>query len=93
MTDKVDDGGPAFPGKRYTGQVEYVEGVGNRYIHEPTEGMSLRDYFAAKAMASLLGCGVPSKATADTFKDFSVAEYISTQAYEMADEMLKARES
>ena len=58
---------PAFPNPRW-------EGWG-----EPQQGMTLRDYFAAKAMQTMLqGSG--------TFE--SHAEY----AYKMADFMLKARE-
>ena len=54
--------------------------------------MSLRDYFAAKAMQAFLVNPLPSKETAEKFKGFTVAEFISTRSYEMADEMLKARE-
>jgi len=43
------------------------------------EGMDLRDYFAAKAMQALID------------NDGLFSE-ISTQAYEIADAMLKARE-
>lgn len=56
-------------------------------------GMTLRDYFAAKAMQSFLVAGPPSSELADKFKGFTVAEFVSTRAYEMADEMLKAREA
>jgi 2-keto-3-deoxy-6-phosphogluconate aldolase len=42
-------------------------------------GMELRDYFAAKAMAQYVG--------STTSKDWA-----STQSYEWADAMLKARE-
>jgi hypothetical protein len=41
----MDDGGPAFPLLLREG--EYYQGN--------TDGMSLRDYFAAKAMAALAG--------------------------------------
>ena len=54
--------------------------------------MSLRDYFAAKAMHAFLNSQLPSKEVAEKFKGFTVAELISTRAYEMADEMMKARE-
>jgi hypothetical protein len=49
-------------------------------MHKPQEGMTLRDYFAAKAMQTLLTC-----------KDSSFAQD-AEDAYVMADEMLKARE-
>ena len=45
-------------------------------------GMSLRDYFAAKAMQGLLSSDV-----------YAPVEKFAKQAYVMADEMLKARES
>ena len=54
----------------------------------PTEysGMTLRDYFAAKAMQALLIKGViPAEGL--TLKQATV-----NMAYETADEMLKARE-
>ena len=44
------------------------------------EGMTLRDYFAAKAMQGILFEGLDSAETAK-------------HAYEMADAMLKAREA
>ena len=43
-----------------------------------TEGMSLRDYFAAKAMQGLMDAAMPMPE-------------IAQAAYEMADAMLKAR--
>ena len=50
----------------------------------PQIGMTLRDYFAAKAMQSL-------NARPD-YDDVS-AEYIAIDAYTMADAMLEARKS
>jgi hypothetical protein len=50
---------------------------GSQYSH--TYGMTLRDYFAARAMQALI----------DNDNLFSE---IPTQAYELADAMLKARE-
>ena len=48
------------------------------------EGMSLRDYFAAKAMQSaIIDWGTPP--TDDNFND------VANFAYKMADAMLKAR--
>jgi hypothetical protein len=43
------------------------------------QGMTLRDYFAAKAMQGLMDAAMPMAEIAD-------------EAYRMADEMLKARE-
>jgi hypothetical protein len=47
-----------------------------------TTGMTLRDYFAAKAMQSM-----------NSREDYSdvPAEFIAQDAYELADAMLKAR--
>ena len=70
MTDK-QTGGPAFP---Y--QDVLPDGMANL---TPQIGMTLRDYFAAKAMQTM--CGFSG-----TYE--SHAKY----AYMMADEMLKARE-
>lgn len=55
--------------------------TGDQRGHEPETGMTLRDYFAAKAMQALL-------------PDYqSTASFIAQQAYHYADAMLKARES
>lgn len=74
MSDKT--GGPAFP----------VHETAN--INEQ-EGMTLRDYFAAKAMAAIL-----SNPHADTgFGAMCMVgeEMISKWAYQQADAMLEAR--
>ena len=52
------------------------------HLHEPqTTGMTLRDYFAAKALQGILS---------DSY-DYSDRDRIATKAYEFADAMLKAR--
>jgi predicted RNA polymerase sigma factor len=61
-----DTGGPAFPTPRYE--------RGDMY----SLGMTLRDYFAAKAMQGILFEGLDPEQTAK-------------HAYDMADAMLKAR--
>jgi hypothetical protein len=66
---KNNDGGPAFP------QI-----LGERYEPMSTEGMSLRDYFAAKAMQGLL--------TNFKYDENGYAQ----SAYRIADAMLAARE-
>ena len=56
------------------------------------EGMTLRDYFAAKAVNGVLGC--------DNWKDLgmtltngiNISENIAKYSYELADAMLKQRE-
>lgn len=69
MTDKT--GGPAFPMPGMTGlpNGEFVYG---------DHGMTLRDYFAAKAMSEM------------TWKDKLGS---ARECYEMADAMIAARES
>jgi len=62
-------GGPAFP---------YV--CGEKFDYGT--GMSLRDYFAAKAMQTLL---------LDDNYDFSDRDLIARKAYAFADAMLKER--
>ena len=69
--DTKDNGGPAFPvtlpaGERYTD-------------HAPFDGMTLRDYFAAKAMQSLIG------------GDYMRFADAVADAYRVADVMLEAR--
>ena len=63
-------GGPAFPNSRHVGELTVVDG-----------GMTLRDYFAAKAMQGLLA---DSNVIGST-------ENVSTAAYKMADAMLAER--
>jgi hypothetical protein len=68
---KEKTGGPAFP-------FEYEDEIAQYVSH----GMTLRDYFAAKAMQGLLAAD-----KINDWTDCKCAEY----AYEMADAMLKER--
>lgn len=90
-----NNGGPAFP----AGVVRK-----SRPIHDPgagfvvtdiTEprhhGMSLHDFFAAKAMEAILQCDFPSKIP-DKDTGLTVGEYVAKKAYLMADAMLAERE-
>ena len=70
----TNTGGPAFPGLHPSAECRFQE-----------EGMTLKDYFAAKAMNGLLA-SLPSDTT---LYDSNVAKW----SYEMADAMLKAREA
>ena len=70
-------GGPAFP------TTKPLDSWG-----DPNQGMTLRDYFAAKAMPL-----VP-KQNCYNMKDNEPHEtYIARRAYALADAMLKAREA
>ena len=83
----IKDGGPAFP----LGSVEHIDGV-----HYAEAGMSLRDYFAAKAMQGLLSNpGGPIQANPQNGWDYTNTppEGVAGTAYEMADHMLAARKA
>jgi hypothetical protein len=61
---------PAFPNEGFNGW------------GEPFQGMTLRDYFAAKAMTGLL--------TAELVGEYS-NEHVAEISYRIADAMIKAR--
>jgi hypothetical protein len=69
------NGGPAFPTKVYDVEREQL-------VRE--EGMTLRDYFAAKAMQGIMSD--PSEAQPYT------NDQLAQWAYQVADAMLKARD-
>ena len=68
MAEKINDGGPVFPSE----------------IGTTSKGMTLRDYFAAKAMEV-------DYTLAKNFTDPDWRYNIALDAYRMADAMLKAR--
>ena len=55
------------------------------FPHEHRTGMTLRDYFAAKAMQGLI-TSLPKP-----YPEWQTTEWISESAYGVADAMLKAR--
>ena len=56
-------------------------------------GITVRDYFAAKAMQGLFSSmGEITNSWSKMAKDIPLKEYISNYSYEIADEMLKQRE-
>lgn len=75
-----DDGGPAFP-MPPVGTGDLRDGMTSG-----SSGMSLRDYFAAKAMAGLIAASGNGDGGVD-YDEESVAE----SAYAMADAMLAVR--
>lgn len=77
MTDTKDSGGPAFPNNVKVTNEEFAE----------LRGMTLRDYFAAKALNSILGVLVAER-RGDVDKVIKVA---AETAYKMAEAMLEAR--
>ena len=74
MSNTNINGGPAFPVPLLPGQS--WQGIG------PCDGMTLRDYFAGRAMQSYL---------LDKDRDSFTFEQWAQASYEMADAMLKAR--
>jgi hypothetical protein len=73
----IDDGGPAFPETRWDDKTRQdVQWV----------GMFLRDYFAAKALTGICA----SRDEAGTLIEHGY-EWISSEAYRIADAMLLAR--
>lgn len=78
MTSNVKTGGPAFP-------TENEHQSGRSTWHH--EGMSLRDYFAAKEMQAQL----TAFWALETYHGWSHSA-IAEEAYKMADAMLIARE-
>ena len=88
MSD-INDGGPAFPVLDTSQNLA----TGETTVHQACySGMTLRDYFAAKAMQGLLSDG--SAINEDTGKKLSIpddAALIAVVAYDIADAMLEAR--
>ena len=80
---EIKTGGPAFP-------TENARQTGNTTWHY--EGMTLRDYFAAKAMPAIyrdMWDDVRAGRYDSVFPDWRYG--VAMDAYKMADEMLKAR--
>jgi hypothetical protein len=77
-------GGPAFPGTQYASGIQ-PSGF--------SEGMTLRDYFAAEALNTILGQYDFTFFEDDKSEkeDETFALIVAKNAYSMADAMLKAR--
>lgn len=75
MADPIKDGDPAFP--------NVPDGGGDRWASWDM-GMSLRDYFAAKAMRGEVAACQSQRANPEEVAKF---------AYDVADAMLRAREN
>lgn len=82
MTNKAcGDGGPAFPELK-------GETVGDISAYESRPGMSLRDYFAAKALQGIISSG--GKVGPFEVKE-PIASNLAMVSYTLADAMLVAR--
>jgi len=85
MSDKIKDGGPAFPTENamQTGPSSY------RY-----EGMTMRDYFASKAMPEIMREWDLERREPGGEGCFDAhVTLMAEESYRMADAMLKAREA
>lgn len=76
MTDKINDGGPAFPCS-----ISKHDPITHAPYEDAHAGMSLRDYFAGQALAG-------SAAHLQTSGD---PDYVAVWAYKYADAILRAR--
>jgi len=86
MSTTINDGGPAFP----VGDTVYPNGQ----IQYGFNGISMRDYFAAKAMEKLIdGFQGDENGYLKTFNGLEADhdKWVSTRAYEIADAMIVAR--
>jgi hypothetical protein len=82
--EQAKHGGQAFPSIDY----EYEADSGKRVYVGTPGAVTLRDYFAAKAMAAPLASAVlPEESWPD------MLPMVARFAYAMADAMLKAREA
>lgn len=79
---RIDDGGPAFPTHAHPGSSDGAA----------MSGMTIRDYFAAKAMQAIIG-GALASAIQSTARDSGKTEtqIVAGAAYEFANAMIAAR--
>lgn len=78
-------GGPAFP---------VPHSIDGNWVKEPLEefrGITMRDYFAAKAMVGICHFWVQTRTK--THINDPDPKIVASMAYEMADAMLAAREA
>lgn len=79
LDDLKEHGGPAFP----THRLQWDYGSEDRELATKHSGMTMRDYFAAKAMQGWLASFGPT--------DSPKASSVAALAYGIADAMLAAR--
>lgn len=78
----ANTGGPAFP--------NVPEGAGSRW-DDWDKGMTLRDYFAAKAMAAMMVANYRAVIEAAKGQGEPEGSFLAGAAYELADAMLTER--
>jgi len=85
---KIDDGGPAFP----LSADAAINPVTNVYGADISSGLTKRDYFAAKAMAAMLGRNDASPS--DLHEGFqTLLDFIARASYQAADALIAASKS
>ena len=86
MTDKINNGGPAFPG------TQYARGISPS---GHSAGMTLRDYFAAQIAAgdAAAGEGWEVGSNSNSIIRKNAIDSRARFYYEIADAMLRAREA
>jgi hypothetical protein len=75
MSATTNDGGPAYPCESYVLK-------NGKQVTEAAQGMTLRDYFAAHALAGMLSDGRSNS---------NAIQWMPKEAYGLADAMLAAR--
>ena len=84
------DGGPAFPGNHI--EIEDREAGPQRNISVPHEGMSLRDYFAAKVLVGIFSSADGAWRLENPNHSEKGIMPTAEIAFKYADAMLKERE-
>ena len=84
----TETGGPAFPSKQKALLIEKEHAHIAKEIEIDQNGMTLRDYFAAKAME-----GIFASNTEHDHEDAHIFDAVAEAAYKQADAMLKARQA
>ena len=87
---------PAFPGKQKALLIKSEHSDIAKEYEIDQNGMTLRDYFAAKAMKEIMVQAYELEQECFTDGDFSFPDTmcsITKEAYKWADAMLKAREA
>jgi hypothetical protein len=68
----------------------FPQRVSTEYQYQVEHGMDLRDYFAAKAMQGMMSDPDHQLGAWDNYVDWH--KNLTSQAYQIADAMMKARE-
>lgn len=75
-----NDGGAAFP----VPAINWIDEYGCQCTAVGSDGMTLRDWFAGQAISNVVNDW--------SLSDPDIVRRVATNAYRLADEMLKARE-